>query len=289
MSDKENDSQYSLSQASSYSAATDARKSARLFACYLLVSESTDPKSKNRTYIGFTVSPPRRLRQHNGDLSAGGARRTKRHRPWAMVCVIHGFASKTQGLQFEWAWQHPKRSVCLQKHFDRPDALRLPSRSITSVNGRLQALAALTSIPPWSLCPLTLTVCAERSVWNDYKIDCVTFPNQLRVNFDPVESFTLAEGYNYRQRCDAVIPSGSCCPACNTTIHRDNNAGTRVTHCAKCGALTHLLCLADCRDDGDYVDKNSILPNFVRCPKCNHKLHWSLAVRLCRALATDDD
>lgn len=57
--------------------------------CYLL--RSLDPGHPLKTYIGFTTNPERRLRQHNGDLKNGGARRTKRAgRPWTFVCVVHG-------------------------------------------------------------------------------------------------------------------------------------------------------------------------------------------------------
>ena len=75
------------------------------FGCYLLRSESR----KAASYIGFTVNPRRRLRQHNGEIGAG-ANRTKRCRPWAMVLIIHGFPNKICALQFEWAWQNP--SLC---------------------------------------------------------------------------------------------------------------------------------------------------------------------------------
>jgi len=49
------------------------------FGCYLLTSQATG--AANYTYIGFTVNPPRRIRQHNGEIK-GGAHRTKRNRPW---------------------------------------------------------------------------------------------------------------------------------------------------------------------------------------------------------------
>jgi len=63
--------------------------------CYLLRSKS--PAHPYVTYIGFTVNPNRRLRQHNGELSAG-ARRTHKCRPWEFVCVLHGFPSKHHAL-----------------------------------------------------------------------------------------------------------------------------------------------------------------------------------------------
>lgn len=51
------------------------------FGCYLL--ESKNPKSKGRTYVGFTVNPRRRIRQHNGEI-VNGASKTKR---WASLAT----------------------------------------------------------------------------------------------------------------------------------------------------------------------------------------------------------
>lgn len=62
----------------------------------------------------------------------------------------------------------------------------------------------------------------------------------------------------------------------------------RATHCAACGVLTHLACLASCRDKEDFVQADSLLPNNVRCKECGCQMHWSLAVRLARAFVSED-
>ncbi|KAK0563141.1 Slx4p interacting protein [Tilletia horrida] len=93
------------------------------YACYLLRSyaPSRSPTNKlNHTqgsssvYVGSTPNPPRRLKQHNGVLSIGGAKRTRQGRPWRMDVLVHGFQSRIAALTFEWAWQHPHLSRILR-------------------------------------------------------------------------------------------------------------------------------------------------------------------------------
>lgn len=71
--------------------------------CYILRSMIS-----NRTYIGYTIDFPHRLRQHNGELM-GGAKRTKKWRPWVPVCLIKGFYESSSALRFEYRLQRPKR------------------------------------------------------------------------------------------------------------------------------------------------------------------------------------
>lgn len=52
------------------------------FGVYLLCSKSDIAKYRNRTYIGFTVNPNRRVNQHNKGRKFGGAKKTNNRGPW---------------------------------------------------------------------------------------------------------------------------------------------------------------------------------------------------------------
>ena len=66
--------------------------------CYLLFTNDL-----RQTYIGATVDPSRRLRQHNQEL-VGGARKTK-GRVWKRALYVGGFPDWVDALQFEWSWK----------------------------------------------------------------------------------------------------------------------------------------------------------------------------------------
>ncbi|GLC34412.1 hypothetical protein PLESTF_000530000 [Pleodorina starrii] len=118
------------------------------FGCYLLLS--LEPEGRGRTYIGFTVNPRRRIRQHNGLIKAG-AWKTSRGRPWEMTLVLYGFPTKIQALQFEWAWQHPLRSLIV-----RPIAQALGSKKLQGVRGKILLMLSMLHESPWRHFPLTL-------------------------------------------------------------------------------------------------------------------------------------
>lgn len=81
--------------------------------CYCLES------STKTTYIGATVNPDRRLRQHNKELK-GGAKATARSEGWKRICCVTGFPDERSALQFEWKWKRESKrhkGTPLEKRF----------------------------------------------------------------------------------------------------------------------------------------------------------------------------
>lgn len=74
------------------------------WSCYMLAS--TDGR---KTYVGATVNPDRRLRQHNGEIT-GGARATH-GRQWRRIFLVDGFDDEKAALQFEWRWKYLTRQA----------------------------------------------------------------------------------------------------------------------------------------------------------------------------------
>ncbi|MBK8975456.1 MAG: GIY-YIG nuclease family protein [Planctomycetes bacterium] len=62
---------------------------------YVLVSDRL-----GRTYVGITTDVERRLAQHNGE-HRGGARATRRGRPWRIGAVCGPLASRSQASKLE--------------------------------------------------------------------------------------------------------------------------------------------------------------------------------------------
>lgn len=61
-----------------------------------------------RTYAGVSPDPVRRLRQHNGEIKGGAKYTTSAGPGWRHVCLVHGFRTKIEALQFEWAVKNEK-------------------------------------------------------------------------------------------------------------------------------------------------------------------------------------
>lgn len=138
------------------------------FSCYLL--SSLNPRGKGRTYIGFTVNPARRIRQHNGDIMHG-AHKTRKLRPWEMVVVVYGFPTKVDALKFEWAWQNPCRSKAVKE-------AAASIKSLTGVKGKLQILFSMLGLPSWSSMPITVSFLSTQHL--ALRLKCASLPPCMR-------------------------------------------------------------------------------------------------------------
>ncbi|KAF9414159.1 Slx4p interacting protein [Podila epigama] len=151
------------------------------YCCYMLAS--TVPRYRTHAYVGSTPDPVKRLRQHNGDLTQG-AKKTSKKRPWKMVLLVHGFPTKVAALQFEWAWQYPERSRQFEKvkqvatntstspqtqdpslviaPDDSRSGNKIPGkrrmRPPTTVQDKLQTLFNMMRRPSWIRWPLTVHI-----------------------------------------------------------------------------------------------------------------------------------
>ena len=89
-------------------------------------------QNKGATYAGVSPDPVKRLRKHNGEL-CGGAKYTQSKGPgWTHVCLVHGFQTKNQALQFEWAVKH------------------VPPRDAGGLPNRLKKLFVVLNKPHWT-------------------------------------------------------------------------------------------------------------------------------------------
>ncbi len=106
--------------------------------CYLLQSDC-----KTRTYVGATVNPDRRLRQHNCEIT-GGAYATK-GRHWSRIALVSELPDERAALQFEWAWKNRGR-----KH---GSGLRARLQGLRDVLMSEKSTSAAVPFSEWSSAP----------------------------------------------------------------------------------------------------------------------------------------
>ena len=93
------------------------------------------------TYAGVSPDPVKRLRKHNGEICGGAKYTTSKGSGWKHVCLIKGFQTKNQALQFEWAVKH------------------VPPRNSGGIIQRLKKLYTVLNKNQWtSKSPLSTTV-----------------------------------------------------------------------------------------------------------------------------------
>ncbi|XP_006361297.1 structure-specific endonuclease subunit SLX1 [Solanum tuberosum] len=154
----------------------------RFFACYLLTSMC--PRFKGHTYIGFTVNPRRRIRQHNGEVRMG-ALRTKRKRPWEMILCIYGFPTNVSALQFEWAWQHPVESRAVRQ-------AAASFKTLGGVANKIKLAYAMLTLPEWQ--SLNLTVNFFSTKYKMHSAGCPSLPEHMRVHICALDELPCYTG-----------------------------------------------------------------------------------------------
>lgn len=161
----------------------DGEKSG-FYACYLLTSLC--PRFKGHTYIGFTVNPRRRIRQHNGEICSG-ASRTKKKRPWEMVLCIYGFPTNVAALQFEWAWQHPVESLAVRK-------AAVGFKSLGGLANKIKLAYTMLTLPAWN--NLNLTVNFFSTKYTKHYAGCPSLPSHMGVHVRSMDELPCyTEGY----------------------------------------------------------------------------------------------
>ncbi|XP_073142585.1 uncharacterized protein [Henckelia pumila] len=160
-------------------------KGGRFFACYLLTSLS--PRFKGHSYVGFTVNPRRRIRQHNGEIGSG-AWRTKKKRPWEMVLCIYGFPTNVSALQFEWAWQHPVESLAVR-------SAAASFKSLSGVANKIKLAYTMLSLPAWNSLNLVVNFFSTK-YRNQTAGGCPILPQQMRTQICSMDELPCYSGSN---------------------------------------------------------------------------------------------
>ncbi|KAF8516045.1 hypothetical protein JB92DRAFT_2716263, partial [Gautieria morchelliformis] len=270
------------------------------YACYLLKSIK-NPKSIS-TYIGSTPHPPRRIRQHNGEITQG-AWKTSHNRPWVMSMIVHGFPSKLAALQFEWAWQHPGAS----RHLKRGDIskarslkaniavarMMLTSHPYTSwplhvklftpeaLKGWTEACKSATPLPPG------FTYCVELEGVDGKRNDVGSGRT------GPIDVTDKIFTSEHLAKHTTVLSTGEPqrCTVCGSALDFHNADALSLALCptSGCIAYSHLSCLADAflaPSRGPSVP--SLIPRGGTCKSCDNYVLWGDIIRGCFRRRTGD-
>ena len=75
------------------------------WSCYII-------ENNGYTYVGVSNDVKKRLRAHNCEIKGGAKYTTSKGSGWKHICIIHGFPTKIESMQFEWAVKHvPPRNA----------------------------------------------------------------------------------------------------------------------------------------------------------------------------------
>lgn len=244
------------------------------YGVYLLCS--LNDHCRGQTYIGYTVDPNRRIKQHNKGEDFGGARKTSNRGPWKIVMIVHGFLNNISALRFEWAWQQPKTSRRLKmiKSIEKKKAKE------SHVQHKFRILCEMLRIGPWKRLPLTVR-------WLSDEHYCEFPPEKL-----PPIHMQITFGHVKRQ-VSAIKPRVS--PAAESTADESmivcGICREKIDHeylrClnASCSLISHIICLSrtflesENGTDAAVEPFKTIIPVESECPECRRHLLWGDLIR----------
>ncbi|XP_014248596.1 structure-specific endonuclease subunit SLX1 homolog [Cimex lectularius] len=209
-------------------------------------------------YIGYTVDPKRRLKQHNLGMIKGGAKKTDRKGPWEMILRVRGFRNEISALRFEWSWQNATKRNAIVSQTGRK------KRKESKLSFNMRLLDALLNIGPWNRAPLEVLV-----LHPEYLLDSEPLlpncPDHIAVS---------TRGDEEEEGCvDLNVNEMSNCFICKGPIFKQDE---HILHCYNtCHSLFHINCCADLFTKGTY----HIIPTKGNCPCCKGTLIWSKLVR----------
>lgn len=254
-----------------------------LFYCVYLLQ--LIPRSSS-FYIGSTPDPVKRLRQHNGTISSGGAVRTKNigKRPWLMVACIGRFPSKIAALQFESALQHPYQT----RHIPRVARVSSSYHSAISIHHKIANIRLLVSSPYFAHMHLKVylfnSAFEKKWVMNKFNIDDVP---TLSLPFDSFFNSKLPQSLHFIVNLDIAHISSLAstenhsCAICDSLV-----VPKLLAFSCSCGSFYHFACLLSAS-----TEINHLVPKSAKCVTCSNSWPWPYVARIAtnaRAVANND-
>ena len=260
-----------------------------MFFCYIL--SSLHKRYLNTTYIGFTDDPLHRIRQHNGEIK-GGAKFTKRRRPWKIILVVSNFPNKIAALKFEWAWQNPFCSNFIKE--DLENNLTIPKMNkkklinyYNSIKFKVEVLNILINSKVFGRINLNINIFdntpSEDLIITDIlksnmtkiiNINYDEFKNIMNKNKNKNENEILSEN-NLNENLDQELFSfdnlniPDRCIICeeffNNNDNKNNDTNENISENSEDSNLNN--------DDNEKNDKNDKKEYIVKCQICKSPFH----------------
>ncbi|KAJ6249449.1 structure-specific endonuclease subunit slx1 [Anaeramoeba flamelloides] len=265
------------------------------YSCYLLTS--LNEKFKNHIYIGYTVNPVRRFRQHNG-LIKGGAKKTSVKKPWDLVCVVFGFPNSTLALRFEWCWQNPYFSKQLKKL--QAEGMK-GFGNLHLLSAKIRVLHEILNTTPWKRLPLTVTFMTTK--YGDTILKCPAPPTHIervfttrqeffekfKKDYLPIQKYLAKNSKQQTKENKEKTSFGDQieyspnenwrnekCFVCSKNFDFHLQKKIFVLTCEHCQVMVHMKCLSTLFLKGS---PNKLLPTKGRCPRCGWEMLWGQLIR----------